>query len=63
MIDKLEHGWIVDGIPACDDCRTIYHCHCCWKKFEEPDDLQYLGLGKYICKECYDEQIKQLEEY
>ena len=56
MIDKLEHGWIVDGVPACDEYEHIVHCHCCWKSSTDTVNMKYLGMGKYICKECYDEQ-------
>ena len=50
MTDNLEHGWIVDGIPACEDYDENF-CRYCGKYISE-DERIYIGEGKYICKEC-----------
>ena len=54
-IDKLEHGWIVDGVGKGDE-EIIIHCHCCWKVIND-DDYESKGFGKYICKNCLMEEI------
>ena len=52
MIDNLEHGWIVDGIPQCDEVEVDIHCFCCGKILKE--NYTYKGFGKYYCEDCED---------
>ena len=55
MNDNLEHGWIVDGIPACmDKSEPEFHCVQCRRLIIEGGVS--VGFGKYICDECNNEE-------
>lgn len=50
MTNNLEHGWIVDGIDN-DDGPDVVHCCECYKELTD-GEYTYLGVGRYICKNC-----------